>query len=131
MGIISFSHAPMLSALLAPVQALVSLFLPAQGMAGASRFSAPAVAQLTSRQLALPFASNDFTATRGASTRATGALAAQCPAAKAPRPGRLRVVREFDSNVSPTCAGRMVISGRMADVCAELERMSQREASLR
>lgn len=37
---------------------------------------------------------------------------------------RLRVVREFDSAISPSCAGRMVISGRMADVCAELERLS-------
>ena len=36
---------------------------------------------------------------------------------------RLRVVREFEPNMSRTCAGRMVISGRMADVCAELERM--------
>ena len=130
MGIISFSHAPMLSALLAPVQALVSLFLPAQGMAGASRFSAPAGAQSRSHQLALPFASGDFAVTRGPSARATDALAIQC-AVKAPPPSRLRVVREFDSNVGPACAGRMVISGRMADVCAELERMSQREASLR
>lgn len=37
---------------------------------------------------------------------------------------RLRVVRELDSAVSPDCAGRMVISGRMADVCAELDRMA-------
>lgn len=37
---------------------------------------------------------------------------------------RLRVVREFDSAISPSCAGRMVISGRIADVCAELERLS-------
>ena len=38
---------------------------------------------------------------------------------------RLRVLREFEPGVSPACAGRMVISGRMADVCAELERISQ------
>lgn len=43
----------------------------------------------------------------------------------APR-SQLRVVREFDSAVSPDCAGRMVISGRMADVCAELDRMALR-----
>ena len=35
----------------------------------------------------------------------------------------LRIVREIDSEVGPDCAGRMVISGRMADVCAELDRM--------
>ena len=39
---------------------------------------------------------------------------------------QLRVVREFDSAVSPDCAGRMVMSGRMADVCAELDRMALR-----
>jgi hypothetical protein len=38
---------------------------------------------------------------------------------------RLRVLREFEPGSSPACAGRMVITGRMADVCAELERMSQ------
>ncbi len=37
---------------------------------------------------------------------------------------RLRVLREFEPGASPACAGRMVISGRMADVCAELERMT-------
>lgn len=39
-------------------------------------------------------------------------------------PSRLRVLREFEPGTSPACAGRMVISGRMADVCAELERMT-------
>ncbi len=45
-------------------------------------------------------------------------------------PSRLRVLREFEPGASPACAGRMVISGRMADVCAELERMTmaQRQA---
>jgi len=38
----------------------------------------------------------------------------------------LRIVREIDSEVGPDCAGRMVISGRMADVCAELDRMDLR-----
>jgi hypothetical protein len=33
----------------------------------------------------------------------------------------LRIVRVKDAN--PQMAGRMVISGRMADVCAELDRM--------
>ncbi|MEO5660973.1 MAG: hypothetical protein ABIQ90_14425 [Polaromonas sp.] len=43
----------------------------------------------------------------------------------------LRVVREFDSAIAPDCAGRMVISGRMADVCAELDRMVLRETLAR
>lgn len=45
----------------------------------------------------------------------------------APRPalGVLKIVREFDSTISPACTGRMIISGRMADVCAELERLAR------
>ncbi|GAB3474723.1 hypothetical protein GCM10011496_26500 [Polaromonas eurypsychrophila] len=49
--------------------------------------------------------------------------------AKATAPRRLKVIREFEAGISPSCAGRMVISGRMADVCAELDRMSQRETA--
>ena len=38
----------------------------------------------------------------------------------------LRIVRSSDTAITADCAGRMVISGRMADVCAELDRMAQR-----
>jgi hypothetical protein len=41
----------------------------------------------------------------------------------------LRIVRESDSALGVECAGRMVISGRMADVCAELDRMALRAAA--
>lgn len=42
----------------------------------------------------------------------------------------LRVLRVVDASVAPASAGRMVISGRMADVCAELERLAAFEATL-
>jgi hypothetical protein len=46
------------------------------------------------------------------------------------RPSRaLRVVQVLDSNQASRGAGRMVISGRMADVCAELERLAALEAA--
>jgi hypothetical protein len=48
----------------------------------------------------------------------------------APRPAALRVLRVCDAQPGPGDAGRMVISGRMADVCAELDRLAAREASL-
>ena len=41
----------------------------------------------------------------------------------------LRVVRVMEAGQA--LGGRMVISGRMADVCAELDRMAEREATLR
>ena len=44
-------------------------------------------------------------------------------------PGSLRVVRESDPAIGAECAGRMVISGRIADVCAELDRMALRAAA--
>jgi len=42
----------------------------------------------------------------------------------------LRVVRVAeDGNASPSSAGRMLMSGRMADICAELDRLVHLEAS--
>ena len=41
----------------------------------------------------------------------------------------LRVVRVVERGRSRTDVGRMVISGRMADVCAELDRLVAREAA--
>ena len=43
------------------------------------------------------------------------------------RPLPLRVAREVDTHQHRHSAGRMVISGRMADVCAELDRLAELE----
>ena len=48
--------------------------------------------------------------------------------ASAQRP--LRVVRVMEAGQAPAQVGRMVISGRMADVCAELDRLAACEAAL-
>ena len=50
------------------------------------------------------------------------------PLFQEPARSTLRVVRESDAAIKPDCAGRMVISGRMADVCAELDRMALQAA---
>ena len=42
----------------------------------------------------------------------------------------LRVLRVVDACHGPASAGRMVISGRMADVCAELDRLAAQEAAV-
>jgi hypothetical protein len=44
------------------------------------------------------------------------------------RPTSLRVVHVQESGQTAAGAGRMVISGRMADVCAELDRLVAMEA---
>jgi len=45
---------------------------------------------------------------------------------EAPKP--LRVVRVLEPSAPRSTAGRMVISGRLADVCAELDRLAALEA---
>jgi len=52
------------------------------------------------------------------------------PPSAARRTVPLRVVRVAEAGYRPGCAGRMVISGRMADVCAELDRLAARESAL-
>lgn len=42
----------------------------------------------------------------------------------------LRVVHVLEAGQTESSVGRMVISGRMADVCAELDRLAAREAAL-
>lgn len=126
MGIASFSRSSLLSVLLAPLQALAALWVPSQPLPGAPSSSpVPAFRRL---------AANDSSATKSiaASPVTTGAGAPKNghSAARSGAPRRLKVVREFEAGISPSCAGRMVISGRMADVCAELDRMAQREAAL-
>lgn len=127
MGIASFSHSPVLSILLAPLQALAALLVPAQA-ASANPPSPSGHARQPCRPAkpALPFATGKTSALR------RPALAASKPCKAASHPtasSRLRILRQFEPGISPACAGRMVISGRMADVCAELDRMAQREAT--
>ncbi|MEY2677668.1 MAG: hypothetical protein RLZ00_360 [Pseudomonadota bacterium] len=43
------------------------------------------------------------------------------------RPLPLRVARVMETQHNRAQAGRMVISGRMADVCAELDRLAELE----
>ena len=64
-----------------------------------------------------------------AASRQSAAAAPLPPAAPASAPRRLRVVRVIESSHAAATAGRMVISGRMADVCAELERLAALEAA--
>ena len=42
----------------------------------------------------------------------------------------LRIVRVLEADQAPTHVGRMIISGRMVDVCAELDRLAAHEAAL-
>ena len=112
MGIASFSpslhRSPSLSMILAPAQALVAFFMPMQ--------PAPVSHQPLIRS-PLPRMSN------------AQAIVKRTPDAITMRPvSRLKVMREFEPGHKSSHAGRMVISGRMADVCAELERIALKES---
>ncbi|HET8745530.1 MAG TPA: hypothetical protein VFM98_07990 [Ramlibacter sp.] len=56
---------------------------------------------------------------------ARGLAGARCAPAQEVKP--LRVVRVLEPSAPRSTAGRMVISGRLADVCAELDRLAALE----
>ena len=60
------------------------------------------------------------------------ARAHQATVAAKPLPARamLRVVRIVETDQASVSSGRILMCGRMADVCAELDRMVDREAAL-
>ena len=65
---------------------------------------------------------------RPAPAAAARAEAVPPRAAPAHRATPLRVVRIVEPSAPGAAAGRMVISGRLADVCAELDRLVAQEA---
>lgn len=68
---------------------------------------------------------------RHTSARAGLPLPASSPSQRRPVTQRaLRVVRVLDADSLPSTVGRLRISGRMADVCAELDRLAAYEARL-
>ena len=96
---------------------LADLFMPLQSLA--SRFMPALPARRAHRDAGLRYV---------AVRPACAARPAATVAAPAGRP--LRVVRVQDGHcVGRAAAGRVVISGRMADVCAELERLAALEAA--
>ncbi|MBI2725310.1 MAG: hypothetical protein HYX42_03580 [Polaromonas sp.] len=125
------SRSPVLALLLAPLQDLVALFSPIRHASA----SAPSCSGTNSKAIR-PISSGATRAMDKASWRATASVVAaqtghdaEKSALRPAAPNRLRVLRAFDPGIAPSCAGRMVISGRMADVCAELDRMTKKEAS--
>jgi hypothetical protein len=114
MGLVSFSPSARLASLSDPLR------LPAQSLARWLR----SVTRVEGRQTQDRFTSNGC----GPSGLADQDLPSRDCAFESRSVNRLKIVRETDSAVRRGAAGRMMISGRMADVCEELERMVQSEA---
>jgi hypothetical protein len=117
------SSLTILTVLLAPIRAVAARLVSEKSCA--KLIANPAHSQQVAKQLTLPFEPEVDTAKWRAASNCVVTKTRRH--AMRPATGRLKVVREVDAAVSPACAGRMVISGRMADVCAELERMVQQE----
>ena len=103
----------------------IALILQQKLFSGIQRFllDAPAAAA-KSRSHAMP-----ASALRTASQRADdGNAPSEKPVNSRVMP--LRVLRVVETGQPRSCTGRLVISGRMADVCAELDRLVEHEAAL-
>ena len=123
MQIINFSHFSYLAPLLVPVTSLAAWMIRPAARKG---LVPPANAPLAYQRLTLPFARADNSHRKYVTGRVSS-FKSVAVEAKNPAIARLKVVREHDVEISPMCAGRMTISGRMVDVCAELDRLAQRE----
>ena len=74
-------------------------------------------------------ANRAHTARRRAALRLIEPTGTELPAAPPfqPSPQPLRVMRLVEAGQAPGTAGRLRLSGRLADVCAELDRMAAAE----
>ena len=106
-----FARSTGLSMLLAPVQALAAFFVPAQPAVTHAR---PAVSPV----MAYRASACSHKIISSADTRPARKSLAVAPVQ------RLKIVRQFEPGANRSHAGRLVISGRMSDVCAELDRMA-------
>ncbi|CDS55234.1 hypothetical protein [Polaromonas sp. CG9_12] len=124
MRIISFSHAPMQAFWTVPVQAMAPWITRIRHSFGHG--AVHSIAQRLAGTAQFSFLPCTATASNDAIFDIPPEIARPpcIPMPQEPTRSVLRVVRESDAAIQPDCAGRMVISGRMADVCAELDRMT-------
>ncbi len=126
MGIVGFlpqfSRAAALSGLPSPFQTFLALFMP-------SAPASQAIRSPSARSVPLSIAARLIHRGPDAVNCCDSALALPIRAeSRQVQPSRLKVVRQFEPGIAASLAGRMVISGRMADVCAELDRMERKES---
>lgn len=120
----------LLSLLIAPLQAVVMFFAPHAvgakplGLRMPHRALAPTASRASDAQ-APSHSAGSAGLTTVAHARITYPLHTAHISAKPIH--RVRVVRSPDSSLPADRAGRMLVSGRFADVCAELDRLAASE----
>jgi len=120
MGIALFT----LSSLLSPLQGLLTRLMPANNRPAECRpprSPHPAASVCRAAPRALRSSEPSTCPARAASRTESSVRSRTAPA--------LRVVRMIDAGIPAGSTGRMKISGRMADVCAELDRLAALEAT--
>jgi hypothetical protein len=87
------------------------------------------VGWLASKPFRAPARAHPHRAAHAVAPHCAGRRPAWTNTTRAAMPARrpLRVLRVVDAQHAPASAGRIVISGRMADVCAELDRLAALE----
>ncbi len=129
----------LLSLLIAPLHAVVLFFAPHIGTPSLNGLKAsnarlpsqpwrvahgaPSGSETGSQTRRTPGASANAGANAGALSATRMSYPQRTNTAVAQPIHRVRVVRNLDSTLPADRAGRMVVSGRFADVCAELDRM--------
>ena len=109
--------------LLSPFQTLTAFFMPVQALPTPRR----GASQLPLTLPALPTRPAHLHTAPG---RAVAKVHAKAPAIEAVQViNRLKVIRQLEPGTRRSQAGRMAICGRMADVCAELDRIAANESS--
>ena len=111
MGLASLTFSDLFADLWMPMQLLADRWLPNRGLAASPRRNATGLRYVAVRP-------------------SCGLRVAEPGCASAVSPSRpLRVVRVVDPQEPGRRTGRVVISGRIADVCAELDRLAALEAA--
>jgi hypothetical protein len=119
----------LLSLLIAPLQAVVLFFAP--HAVGAKPLGMGLGLRMPQRTL-VPFSPSADTPSSSPSSAALAPRARityplSTPQISAKPIHRVRVVRNVDASLPADRAGRMVLSGTFADVCAELDRLASTE----
>lgn len=119
------------SRLWSPVQAMVSRFIQSSATAvqpPASRALSPSSIPACMRSTSGVHRPNGLLLSRVSDKSAASDTRCALGGLHSFRKDPVRVIRLSEQGIHRGQAGRMVISGRMADVCAELDRLADREA---
>lgn len=118
----------LLSLLIAPVQAVVLFFAPHAGTVKTSGIGMPVRANAGAWQSSASRASCVNASSGSRLVHASRTTYPRTQANVSAKPiHRVRVVRNVDASLPADRAGRMVVSGRFADVCAELDKLASME----